>query len=49
MVGLPSYEAYLDHMRLHHPDMVPMTQAEFHEDRQKARFGEGARGGFRCC
>jgi len=26
-----------------------MTEAEFFRDRQSARFGEGGRGGFRCC
>lgn len=49
MVGVPSYEAYLNHLRTHHPDAAPMTNAQFVRDRQAARFGENSRGGFRCC
>lgn len=49
MVGVRSYDAYLAHMREHHPDAAPMTEVEFFNDRQKAQYGEGGRGGFRCC
>lgn len=49
MVGIPSYDAYLAHFLHHHPDAVPLTEAEFFKDRQKARFGEKRNGGFRCC
>ena len=49
MVGVPNYQSYLLHVRTHHPDATPMTEAEFVRDRQAARFGEGGRGGFRCC
>lgn len=49
MVGVPSYDAYVDHMRRTHPDRQPMTYAEFFRDRQDARYGAGERGGFRCC
>lgn len=49
MVGLPNYENYLLHSRDCHPDLTPMSEAEFARDRQAARFGEGGRGGFRCC
>lgn len=49
MVGVPSYDTYLLHVRTEHPDAAPMTEAEFIRDRQAARFGEGGRGGFRCC
>ena len=49
MVGVPSYENYLFHMLTRHPDAAPMSKAEFVRDRQAARFGEGGRGGFRCC
>lgn len=49
MVGVPSYAAYLEHMRATHPDATPMTEVEFVRNRQSARFGEGGRGGFRCC
>lgn len=49
MVGVPSYENYLFHMHTRHPDATPMSKTEFVRDRQAARFGEGGRGGFRCC
>ncbi|MBU3078563.1 YbdD/YjiX family protein [Sphingomonas quercus] len=49
MVGVQSYEAYLTHMRAHHPDREPMTEVEFFENRMKAQYGEAGKGGFRCC
>ena len=49
MVGVPSYDNYLLHIRTQHPDTTPMSKAEFFRDRQAARFGEDGRGGFRCC
>lgn len=49
MVGVPSYETYAEHMAAKHPDRAAMTPVEFFRDRQGARFGEGGRGGFRCC
>jgi len=48
MVGQPSYEAYVEHIRRLHPDRPPMTRAEFFRDREAARYGGGTRG-FRCC
>ena len=49
MVGVPNYQAYVDHMRSRHPDSAPMDLVAFQRDRQAARFGGGGRGGFRCC
>lgn len=49
MVGVPNYEVYVEHMGRRHPDRAPMNPAEFTRNRQSARFGEGGRGGFRCC
>lgn len=49
MVGVPSYDNYVLHIGAQHPDITPMSEAEFVRDRQSARFGEGGRGGFRCC
>lgn len=46
MIGIPSYEAYLAHMAARHPDVRPMTEAEFFRNRQEARYGAG---GARCC
>ena len=48
MVGQPSYDVYLEHIRRLHPDQPPMTKAEFFRDREAARYGGGTRG-FRCC
>lgn len=47
MVGQPSYDTYVDHMKRTHPATPPMTPAEFFRDRQDARFGGGGR--FTCC
>lgn len=47
MVGQPPYEAYLAHMRQHHPDRPPMGRVEFFRDREEARYG--GRNGGKCC
>lgn len=49
MVGQPNYDAYAQHMARRHPDVEVMDPVAFFRDRQNARFGEGGRGGFRCC
>jgi uncharacterized short protein YbdD (DUF466 family) len=49
MIGVPSYEAYLAHVRSAHPDHEPMSYAQFFRNRQDARYGGGGKGGFRCC
>ena len=49
MVGMPSYEAYLDHMRRHHPGEAPMSFEAFFRDRQAAHYGGRGRGASRCC
>lgn len=46
MIGIPSYETYLAHMASRHPDITPMSEAEFFRNRQEARYGAG---GARCC
>jgi uncharacterized short protein YbdD (DUF466 family) len=46
IVGVPSYEAYVAHMRAQHPDVAPMTYEAFFENRLQARYG---RGRSRCC
>lgn len=48
MVGLPDYDAYLDHMERVHPDKPVMTYEEFFRDRMEARYeGKGKTG--TCC
>ncbi|MBN9145877.1 MAG: YbdD/YjiX family protein [Novosphingobium sp.] len=47
LVGMPDYDAYLAHIRAHHPDRAPMTRQEFFRNRQEARYGKGS--GGKCC
>ncbi|PAF45117.1 KCU-star family selenoprotein [Helicobacter sp. 11S02596-1] len=39
LVGLPSYDKYLEHMQKHHPDKIPKTRKEFFTEAQEARYG----------
>ena len=48
MVGLPDYDAYLDHMAKTHPGKPVMSYEEFFRERQDARYGSEGRVG-RCC
>ena len=45
-IGIPDYDNYADHMRRHHPALVPMTRDEFFHERMLARYGKGR---SRCC
>jgi len=45
-IGVPDYEAYLAHMRAHHPERRAMDYAEFFNERQQKRYGNGRTG---CC
>lgn len=47
MVGVPDYDAYVQHMRLKHPDQSIMSYEDFFRERQIARY-EG-KGPGRCC
>ncbi|WP_337012835.1 YbdD/YjiX family protein [Pantoea sp. AS142] len=38
MVGVQDYQRYLQHMRLHHPDQLPMNERDFHRYCLDARF-----------
>jgi uncharacterized short protein YbdD (DUF466 family) len=44
--GIPDYDAYVAHVRAHHPDVLPKPYSEFFRERQAARYG---RGRSRCC
>lgn len=48
MVGIPDYDTYVQHVRLTHPELTPMTYEEFYRDRVEARYG-GKNGSSRCC
>lgn len=41
LVGMPSYDKYLEHMRLHHPEVIPKTQREFFKDAIEKKYGAG--------
>lgn len=45
-VGIPDYDAYVEHLRRCHPGRVPMDRTAFFRDRMEARYG---RGRSRCC
>jgi uncharacterized short protein YbdD (DUF466 family) len=45
IVGVPDYERYLAHVRMAHPDEIPMTEREFFRERLEGRAKPGAR----CC
>ncbi len=49
LVGVPSYEKYVEHMKSHHPDKPIKSRKEFFCEAQEARFN--AKGGkvSRCC
>ncbi|USK34339.1 YbdD/YjiX family protein [Bacillus sp. F19] len=49
MAGVPSYEKYVEHMMVHHPDQPVQSRKEFFCEAQEARYN--AKGGkvSRCC
>ena len=49
MVGVPDYDAYVDHRRSVHPGEPVMTYAEFFRERQTRRYGGGGGQVGRCC
>jgi uncharacterized short protein YbdD (DUF466 family) len=49
MVGLPDYEAYVEHRKSSHPGEPIMTYAEFFRERQQSRYGGGPGKISRCC
>lgn len=46
VIGVPDYDRYVSHMRMHHPDARPMARDEFIRERQADRY---SRPGSRCC
>jgi uncharacterized short protein YbdD (DUF466 family) len=49
LVGVPSYEVYVEHMQKNHPEEEIVCQRQFFAEAQEARFN--AKGGkiSRCC
>jgi uncharacterized short protein YbdD (DUF466 family) len=46
IIGVPDYAAYVAHLRDHHPDQEPLSERDFHRERQSARYSQP---GNRCC
>ncbi|MDP1892024.1 MAG: YbdD/YjiX family protein [Gemmatimonadaceae bacterium] len=46
IIGVPDYEAYVAHVRAHHPEQEPMSERDFHREQLAARY---SRPGSRCC
>ena len=46
IVGAPDYQAYLEHMQRCHPDVAPLSEKEFFQQRLNDRYN---RVGARCC
>lgn len=46
IIGAPDYEAYVAHVRSHHPEREPLSEAEFVQERLRARYEKP---GSRCC
>lgn len=47
LVGMPSYDKYVEHMRLYHPDKPPKSRKEFFKEALDKKYGAG--GGGKCC
>ncbi|HJU67656.1 MAG TPA: YbdD/YjiX family protein [Gemmatimonadaceae bacterium] len=46
IIGVPRYDAYCAHVARHHPNVEPMSRAEF----ERARFDDRySRPGGKCC
>jgi len=45
-VGIPDYEGYVAHRRMHHPDQPVMSYEEFFRERLVSRYRKGS---SRCC
>ena len=41
LVGMPSYDKYLEHMRLHQPGEIPKSQREVFKDAMEKKYREG--------
>ncbi len=46
IIGVPDYDRYVEHSRVHHPDCLPMTRDEFAKERFETKYSKP---GTRCC
>jgi uncharacterized short protein YbdD (DUF466 family) len=49
LVGVPSYEKYVEHMALHHPDEPVKSRKEFFCEAQESRYSGKDGKVSRCC
>ncbi|WP_185900148.1 KCU-star family selenoprotein [Campylobacter sp. MIT 99-7217] len=47
LVGMPSYDKYVEHMKTKHPEKEILSRREFFKEALEARYGGGS--GMRCC
>ena len=47
MVGIPSYDKYLEYHQKYHPNCKPKTRKEFFIEAQEGRYGSD--GAKKCC
>ena len=41
LVGMPSYDKYLEHMHKNHPDKIPKSQKESFKEAMESKYGAG--------
>jgi uncharacterized short protein YbdD (DUF466 family) len=46
LFGMPDYDAYIAHLRAHHPDRPVPTEREFYDEYVRTRYADGP---TRCC
>ncbi|MFA6166570.1 MAG: YbdD/YjiX family protein [Gemmatimonadaceae bacterium] len=46
IIGVPDYDAYVAHVRAHHPGQDVLSERDFHREQLAARY---SRPGSRCC
>jgi uncharacterized short protein YbdD (DUF466 family) len=46
LAGMPEYEAYISHLRQHHPEHPVPSEREFYDEYIRCRYGDGP---TRCC
>jgi uncharacterized short protein YbdD (DUF466 family) len=46
VVGMPDYQAYVEHLRQHHPECPIPSEREFFTEYTKSRYAAGS---GRCC
>ena len=41
LVGMPSYDKYLEHMHKNHPDKIKKKKKEFFKEAMESKYGAG--------